>query len=199
MIGFAIGSFQLKKETMMSETKKGFIKSFKQGFTDKFFKDVHLPKLFVLATLLRVICLFCAAPALFILGYTVAKEYSTAKSIREILEHLMTARNFHLMVLIYCAQMMDRPAVWLSRFAETPYSFFVNTSSGKERYQPFFWMLYWLLGMAIIFSVAHNKLLGVAFQEVVLTDASIFASLYLISILCIVLLQYYKRLMTVHT
>jgi hypothetical protein len=102
-------------------------------------------------------------------------------------------------LLCFCGFMMERPTSWLVSLSEDPYEFFVNDLDFFKRYHPKFWLLYWTSVIFIILFTLNALKSGHVFASMLYTTIGdnfpILVSCYMISIMCIGLIQYYKKLM----
>jgi hypothetical protein len=101
--------------------------------------------------------------------------------------------------LCFCGFLMERPTSWLVSLSEDPYEFFVNDLDFFKRYHPKFWLFYWTSVIFIILFVLDalksSHEFATRLHTVIWNNLTILGSCYVISIMCIGLIQYYRKLM----
>jgi hypothetical protein len=102
-------------------------------------------------------------------------------------------------LLCFCGFLMERPTSWLVSLSEDPYEFFVNDLDFFKRYHPKFWLFYWTSVIFIILFVLDalksSHEFATRLHTVIWNNLTILGSCYVISIMCIGLIQHYRKLM----
>lgn len=120
----------------------------------------------------------------------------TVKYNPELALSVLTAKeNFYVPGICFSGFMLERPSAWLVSFAEKPNIFFKNECMPVLRYKPLVWLTCWLIFYAIFWAILDflkekHEVLGVLYE---VSFPTVYSTFFL-SVLCIAILQYYKKL-----
>ena len=165
-------------------------------------EKAKLPQLYFLGIFLGVISFAMGFGGLIFLLFDL---YPTIKILiyqKEMFRYLMfNERNIHTFVLCFCGFMSEKPTSWLVRLADNPQEFFLNECKFTVKYRPVIWGCIWsTLFFWFVFSMDRLESQYRLFPSQnpnISSNLLILSFSYLISILIIALIEYYRRRMMV--
>ena len=162
-----------------------------------------LPALYYFSFTLHFISFIMGLCVLAFLGYKFFGIFDGGNRLLSNWQSLFfTKQNFDLAVICFCGFLLERPTSWLVRLAENPVNFFYVKQEFGLVYRPLFWICYWLILIFTIklsvSSLQQRYPIYKTVDEVIKSNSWIIISAFSVSILCIFLIEHYKKLMMVH-
>ena len=113
-----------------------------------------------------------------------------------------TRKSTHLVIISFFGFMLLRPSLWLYDLAKEPKTFFHHKSKYIDNYHPIVWASFWLVLTSVIFFVIDTlrvdyKVARLVF-DVLFSHSIVIITQIFLSLLCIVIIEYYKRLLAGH-